>query len=455
MPHGGSGHGPSKGPSTAKKGIGGACHAPSKPVDNVPTALEPIVISNSSTDIMCPELFEACRAGKVERVRRLLSHEGVSGTATDFYGKTCLHSACFAGQEKVAEALLEELPTLLTQNADDGTTPLMSACEMGQLRLVRFLLEKKVDPHAATKDGTTALMKASERGSLECVEFLLQEAEVDVNCSNEEGFTALLYAAKMGRTPVVKSLLEAGADSSAKLLVGTSASALAQAAGHDSTVKALDMHAKLQSRKACRIRQGGTVSPPVDNRSLDDIMAEFEGGEQAAISSSKKPKKNKSKNACAREISAGTNADTSLSVDVSPSECLPEEESSPDASKSAYQKHHYCQELAETCSIPVLTITCKLLNEESAEKVDNILKKAIQATKPIVPGVLNIERMICKSDSNYVLSLKFDHAEALAKFLASDARKNCLGLPLEQIGNLCSGGQSGIEFREFSAEKLL
>ena len=59
------------------------------------------------------------------------------------------------------------------------------------------------------------------------------------------------------------------------LVVGTSAKALAQAGDHDATAKALDIHSKLQARKAAKDGQAGsaTTAPTEDARALDDLMA--------------------------------------------------------------------------------------------------------------------------------------------------------------------------------------
>lgn len=304
MPHvkGSGGVGPSKGGGNSKPvksmPVG---HAPSKPVINVPADADPLVISNSTPNVICPELFAACRAGKVERVRRLLSHPGVCGTTADSKGRTCFHAACSSGQVEVVEALLEEIPSLLTQTALDGFTPLMAACDLGQVKVARLLVGSKVNPDEKSNDGSTALMAASERGSSDCIDFLLSECKVDVDSRNEEGYTALLRASQEGRTAVVKILLDAGADSTATLVVGTTALGLAKAGDHDATAKALETHAKLQARRSAKGAKGAAPASAVlvdDGRSLDDLMAELEGGDDA----SKKKKKSKAKPDVSPEI---------------------------------------------------------------------------------------------------------------------------------------------------------
>eukprot|EP00927_Polykrikos_kofoidii_P061451 TRINITY_DN56290_c0_g1_i1.p1 TRINITY_DN56290_c0_g1~~TRINITY_DN56290_c0_g1_i1.p1 ORF type:complete len:472 (+),score=81.02 TRINITY_DN56290_c0_g1_i1:48-1418(+) len=456
MPHAGAGYGPSKGPSLAKKGAGGACHAPSKVVDDVPAESEPITISNSSANVMCPELFDACRAGKLERVRKLLAHEGVSGTATDYYGKTCFHSACLAGQVNVVEALLAELPALLWQNADDGTTPLMSACELGQVRVARLLVERKMNPHVGKADGTTALMRASECGGLECIEFLLREAKVDLNVKNEEGFTALLYAASNGRTAVVKALLEARADSSAKLVVGTSAFSLAEDGGHDSTVRALKMHAKLQARKGDKGRQDSAnpvSSLPVnDDRPLDDLVAELQGGD-VAVASSKKKKKKKCKEqliACELASDAETSAiaidvaDVSLSQPVNEAAAVVVEET----------RREQTGMLATNLTVSWV-MTCKLLGEDSVAQVDVAWMKTVKQIWSKTPGIIGIESSVCRKQWDYILIVKFEDQEALDAFLCSDVRRLELDPQMEQLREHFVGGMSGVRWRHFVSRKLL
>lgn len=465
MPHGGSGHGPSKGAGTAKKGTGGACNAPTKPlVHNVPADAEPVVISNTRPDIMCPELFEACRAGKVERVRLLLSHEGVDASATDYYGKTCFHSACLAGQEKVLETLLEEFPALLDQNTDNGTTALMYACEFGQIRIAWFLLLRKVDPHALSKDGSTALMKASETGSSECVEFLLREAKVEENSRNEEGYTALLCAAQKGHTAVVKTLLDAGADASAKLVVGTSAKALAQASGHEATAKALELHSKLKARKAAKGDQAGyaaglgPAASVEDGRSLEDIMAELEGDEPED-SSNKKKKKSQSKKQRQQQSHCESTpaAEDSDIIPAIPSASQPTEAapaSRPVQSCKQQKQEEKVGTIADA-SVVLLTMTCKVVDENAAIKVDAAWKDAVQHILSKVSGIVSIERVVCKKEWAYGVTVKFEDQHALAEFLASDVMNSELHLHVNQLSHLYVGGKKGFRWQQFAIEKLL
>src|SRR5437867_10555182 len=73
-------------------------------------------------------LFEACAAGEVERVERLVAADRASVTAYSPDGWTPLHLAAFFGQAKIAELLLAERADVTARSRNpNGNTALHAA----------------------------------------------------------------------------------------------------------------------------------------------------------------------------------------------------------------------------------------------------------------------------------------------------------------------------------------
>ena len=153
-------------------------------------------------------MFEACAAGELERVERLLDDaEPIDGYSAD--GWTPLHLAAFFGHAKVAELLLAHRADVAARSRNaNGNTPL----------------------HAALA------------GNHKFVAGLLIGAGADVNASDAAGWRPLHLAAANNNLDAIKTLIEPGADVTAATGEGKTALSLAQEKNHRETAAFLRRH---------------------------------------------------------------------------------------------------------------------------------------------------------------------------------------------------------------------
>lgn len=145
-------------------------------------------------------LFEACRAGDVAAVERLLTH-GHSTEGLDGAGFRPLHLASAVGSPAVVERLVAEGAHIDAASAHPGS--------YGGLRPL----------HAAVAGHHLVVVER----------LLALGARVDA--VDETGFTPLHLAATLGQLPIARALLKAGADPSREV-ADTSPVALALRSGH-------------------------------------------------------------------------------------------------------------------------------------------------------------------------------------------------------------------------------
>lgn len=107
----------------------------------------------------------------------------------------------------------------LDVNAHDhrGRTPLYFAARHAWLKITRILLEQGADASTVTEEGLTALHGAVYGGHKSIVRLMLRNgAESLVDVMDHTGSSALHIAASRSSLSVVKTLLDLGADSSAR-----------------------------------------------------------------------------------------------------------------------------------------------------------------------------------------------------------------------------------------------
>ena len=163
-------------------------------------------------------LVEAARSGNGEALRSLLAaHVDVNQRQAD--GATALHWAAHRDDLDDAVLLIDAGADVKASN-DLGVQPLWLACINGSAPMVRVLLGAGADPNAAPSSGETPLMHAARSGSLDAVRhLLLNGAEVNAKTPVEEQ-TALMWALAEKHAEVSRTLIEHGAEVSARSRFG-------------------------------------------------------------------------------------------------------------------------------------------------------------------------------------------------------------------------------------------
>ncbi|XP_042313631.1 poly [ADP-ribose] polymerase tankyrase-2 isoform X4 [Sceloporus undulatus] len=147
--------------------------------------------SSSSSSALEParELFEACRNGDVERVKRLVRPENVNGRDTAGRKSSPLHFAAGFGRRDVVEYLLQSGANVHARD-DGGLIPLHNACSFGHAEVVNLLLRHGADPNARDNWNYTPLHEAAIKGKIDVCIVLLQHG-ADPTIRNTDGRTAL------------------------------------------------------------------------------------------------------------------------------------------------------------------------------------------------------------------------------------------------------------------------
>ncbi|XP_073442034.1 poly [ADP-ribose] polymerase tankyrase-2 isoform X1 [Dendrobates tinctorius] len=135
------------------------------------------------------ELFEACRNGDVERVRKLVASDNVNGRDTAGRKSTPLHFAAGFGRKDVVEYLLQSGANVHARD-DGGLIPLHNACSFGHAEVVNLLLRHGADPNARDNWNYTPLHEAAIKGKIDVCIVLLQHG-ADPTIRNTDSRTAL------------------------------------------------------------------------------------------------------------------------------------------------------------------------------------------------------------------------------------------------------------------------
>ncbi|KAM9336972.1 poly [ADP-ribose] polymerase tankyrase-2 [Symphorus nematophorus] len=135
------------------------------------------------------ELFEACRSGDLERVRKLLAAENVNSRDTAGRKSTPLHFAAGFGRKDVVDFLLQNGANVHARD-DGGLISLHNACSFGHAEVVSLLLHHGADANARDNWNYTPLHEAAIKGKIDvCIVLLQHGAEPTIR--NTDGRTAL------------------------------------------------------------------------------------------------------------------------------------------------------------------------------------------------------------------------------------------------------------------------
>src|SRR5438128_3604848 len=110
-------------------------------------------------------IFEACAAGEVERVERLVDTAAVNDYSPD--GWTPLHLAAFFGHTRIAELLLAHEADVAARSRNaNGNTPLHAALAGNHKMVAGLLIGQGADVNAADTDGWRPLHMAAHNNNV-------------------------------------------------------------------------------------------------------------------------------------------------------------------------------------------------------------------------------------------------------------------------------------------------
>src|SRR3954466_6616444 len=145
-------------------------------------------------------IFEACAAGEIERVERLLelsASGAVEGPAINAYstdGWTALHLASFFGHPKISELLIARGADVTARSTNaNGNTPLHAALAGNHKFVAAVLLGAGADVNAADAAGWRPLHIATANNNMDAIKTLIAQG-ADVVAANSEGKTPLSLA---------------------------------------------------------------------------------------------------------------------------------------------------------------------------------------------------------------------------------------------------------------------
>ena len=179
-----------------------------------------------------PPLIRAAEKGDRALVQSLLD-QGDDPNARGLKAWTALMHAAANGHAAVVQALLDRGADV--QAGAQGMTPLTLAAIAGK----NEAFEKLAARTAEQSEGWGPALVAACRGGRGDLARLLLERGCHVNATHG-GVTPLMAAAAAGQLPIVRMLLERGANPLMEDEQGSTAQALARAAGHDGVTRTLE-----------------------------------------------------------------------------------------------------------------------------------------------------------------------------------------------------------------------
>ena len=162
-------------------------------------------------------IFEACAAGEMERVERLLEASAagaldgppINGYSAD--GWTPLHLAAFFGHAKIAELLLERGADATARSKNgNGNTPLHAALAGNHKFVAAVLMGAGADVNAADAQGWRPLHLAAANNNVDAMKQLIAQGG-DVHAANGEAKTALSIATEKNHREAAAILRRHGA----------------------------------------------------------------------------------------------------------------------------------------------------------------------------------------------------------------------------------------------------
>src|SRR3954471_20540437 len=115
-------------------------------------------------------VFEACAAGEIERVERLIAADQSAINSFSADGWTPLHLAAFFGHSKIAELLLAHDANVAARSRNtNANTPLHSALAGNHKIVAGLLIGRGADVNAADADGWRPLHMAAHNNNVDAM----------------------------------------------------------------------------------------------------------------------------------------------------------------------------------------------------------------------------------------------------------------------------------------------
>ena len=159
-------------------------------------------------------LFEACAAGELERVERLLNERAAGAPGVNDYssdGWTPLHLAAFFGHARIAELLIANQADVLARSRGaNGNTALHAALAGNHKFIAALLIGHGADVNAADAQGWRPLHLAAANNNMDAMKQLIAQG-ADVHAANGEAKTALSLATEKNHREAAALLRRFGA----------------------------------------------------------------------------------------------------------------------------------------------------------------------------------------------------------------------------------------------------
>ena len=156
-------------------------------------------------------LFDACAAGELEHVERLVASGPGDVNQRSKDGWTPLHLASFFGHTKVAEFLIAHDADITARSTNaNGNTPLHAALAANRKMIAGLLLGHGADVNAADAEGWRPLHLATANNNLDAMKALIAQG-ANVGLAKGDGATALSMAVEKGHREAEALLRRHGA----------------------------------------------------------------------------------------------------------------------------------------------------------------------------------------------------------------------------------------------------
>lgn len=156
-------------------------------------------------------LFEACAAGEVERVERLLASNPSEVNAFSADGWTPLHLASFFGHTRIAEMLLGQGADVAARSRNsNGNAPLHAALAGNHKMVAGLLVGAGADVNAPDAAGWRPLHLAAANNNIDAMKALIAQG-AEVAAANGEGETPLSLAQEKNHREAAALLRRHGA----------------------------------------------------------------------------------------------------------------------------------------------------------------------------------------------------------------------------------------------------